>query len=244
MPAPVSRARSHGGDGPIADVAEEPADVARTALEVLDRGCRPARRRAAPGRRPGGGARSTLEERRDLARDAVDGEQVGPVARRLDSSIGSESGSTSASGVPGSPSGSTMIPRVIRRRARARARTRIIPRETSPRSFASPSGCAAPGSRRRAARPRPSRRRRSSRRRRRSAAARPPRRRPGRAGAGRRSGACRPRARARRGSRPRLPFVVRRRRACSIRSPRPLVTRAGRRAPPPGSRTRRSRAAR
>ena len=36
MPAASSRALSQTGDGPIAHVAEEPADVARAALEVLD----------------------------------------------------------------------------------------------------------------------------------------------------------------------------------------------------------------
>ena len=37
MPAAVRRAFSQGGEGAIRDVAEEPADVARAALEVLDR---------------------------------------------------------------------------------------------------------------------------------------------------------------------------------------------------------------
>ena len=83
MPAAVSRAFSHGGDGPEPDVPEEPPDVARAALEVLDGHVRMlvagelgllARQRPQLG----------PEERRHLARDAVDREAVGPVAGQLD----------------------------------------------------------------------------------------------------------------------------------------------------------------
>ena len=47
IPAASSRAFSHTGDGPICDVAEQPGEVARAALEVLDRRPRPPRRACA-----------------------------------------------------------------------------------------------------------------------------------------------------------------------------------------------------
>ena len=69
--------------GPDPDVGERTADVAWTALEVLDTdvdSLGPARLRVDARRR----RQVDVEERRDLARDAVDAEQVDPVARRLD----------------------------------------------------------------------------------------------------------------------------------------------------------------
>ena len=66
---------------PELHAAEEPADVARAARRGRRSRCRPARRPARGGSSPGGGASSPVEQRGHLAREAVDGEQVGPVAR-------------------------------------------------------------------------------------------------------------------------------------------------------------------
>ena len=66
------------------DVPEQPPDVARAALEILDRDRRPARRRPRSGSAPGRRRELEVVERRDLAGDPVDREQVRPVAGRLD----------------------------------------------------------------------------------------------------------------------------------------------------------------
>ena len=84
MPAASRRAFSQTGDGADRRVAEEAADVARAAFEVLDRDVDGLVAAAAAGRFPGGGASSQVEKRGDLARDAVDGEQIGPVVARLE----------------------------------------------------------------------------------------------------------------------------------------------------------------
>ena len=83
MPAAFRRDFSHTGDGPDRDVPEEPADVARTAFEVVDgdvHGLGSRRLGIDPGRR----RELEVVERRHLARDAVHREQVGAVAGRLD----------------------------------------------------------------------------------------------------------------------------------------------------------------
>ncbi len=83
IPAPVRRARSQGGEGPEPDVAEGAAHVARTAFEIVDAdvdALRAARLRIDARRR----SELELEERRHLARDAVDAEQIDPVPRRVD----------------------------------------------------------------------------------------------------------------------------------------------------------------
>ena len=109
------------------------------------------------------------------------------------------SGSTSASGVPGSSgSASTRIP-VWSWPELELALGEDHPVRDASRGASRAPASARPGARRPGARPPPSRPRRSSTRRRRSGAARPPPRRRGRAAAGRRSDACRPRRRARPG---------------------------------------------
>ena len=83
MPAPVRRARSHGGEGPIRTPPKVRANVARATLEVVDANVdalRAARLRVDAGRR----RELEPEERRHLARDAVDAEQVDPVPGRVD----------------------------------------------------------------------------------------------------------------------------------------------------------------
>ena len=92
------------------DVAEEPADVARATLEVLDLDVdRLSALRC--GSVPGAGDELQIEQRSDLAGDAVHGEQVGPVVLVSTSRTLSVRGSTSASGVPSSiPSCRSMMP--------------------------------------------------------------------------------------------------------------------------------------
>ena len=83
MPAARSRAFSQCGDGADVDVPEQAADVPRAAVEVVDLDRHrlvagelglDARRRRQLG----------VEDRRHLARDAVDAEQVGPVVGGLE----------------------------------------------------------------------------------------------------------------------------------------------------------------
>ena len=91
------------------------------------------------------------EERRDLARDPVDGEAVGAVARHLDLEHLLAEREHVASGVPGSHgSGRTRMP-AWSAPSSSSGSERIIPSETLPRSFARssvrPSGSTAPGKR-------------------------------------------------------------------------------------------------
>ncbi len=77
------RAFSHSGDSPIATSRKSAADVARAALRILDPDVD--RLVAVPLRVPARHRQElAAEERRDLARDAVDGEQVGTVPGRLE----------------------------------------------------------------------------------------------------------------------------------------------------------------
>ena len=199
MPAAIRRASSQTGDGPIVDVAEEPSDVARAALEVLDRDRRRAPRRPASGSTTGRWRElEVVRAPRPRARcrrprgDPAGCRSTRRGARRR------RAGTTSASGVPGSAPVEHHDPGVVG------AELDLVLGEDHPvgelaAHLAPLERRGRPGASRRAARPPPSRPLRSSRRRRRSAAARPRRRRPGRAGAGRRSGAWRPRAPCRRG---------------------------------------------
>ena len=83
IPAPVSRARSQGGEGPTLTSPNVRADIARAAFEVVDANVdalRASRFRIDSRRR----SELEVEERRHLASDAVDRQQVDPVPRRLD----------------------------------------------------------------------------------------------------------------------------------------------------------------
>ena len=151
MPAASSRAFSQAGDGADATSRKSAADVARAPLESPRSGRRPARRRRARARRPAAARARRGRARRPPARSRR------PRAGRAGCSVVSisstlsTSGSTSASGVPGSrPSASTMIPEWSVPSSSSRSE-RIIPSETSPRSFAPlerlPSGSTAPGQR-------------------------------------------------------------------------------------------------
>ena len=131
-------------------VLEQPADVARAAVEVVDadRTCR-----VGPGpmaSAPGGGASVEVVERRDLARDAVDRLQVGPVAGRLDEQDVVDERQYVGERRPGSASCSSMIPPCSVPRPTSSS-ARIIPSETSPRtlrrSSCSPFGSTEPGQR-------------------------------------------------------------------------------------------------
>ena len=145
MPAPMSRAFSQGGDGADLDVAERAGRCSAGSARGRRRGRRPARRLRALDRRPAA-APARPVERRDLARDAVDREQVGPVAASSRARARPRRAAArprAASPARARPS-STRMPRVVAGRARARCSERIIPRETSPRSFAS-SSCVTAG---------------------------------------------------------------------------------------------------
>ena len=205
-PAALSRARSHIGDGPIVDVLEQPPDVARAAVEVVDRDLAPSPRAARPVR-AARTARFKVEvvERRDLAREAVDRLQVGPVAGRLDEQHGVDERQHVGERRAGlGLVGSSMIPRVLGAEADlvlgqdhpvGDLAAHLAPVELEPvrqhrarqRDADGGADAEVPGAAddRRAARPR--------------------RRRPSSPGAGRRSGASRPRARCPTRKRPRLP---------------------------------------
>ena len=66
------------------DVAEQPADVARAALQVVDADVDLLVRRDSAGAVPGHGRERHVQQGRDLAGDAVDGRQIGPVVAGLD----------------------------------------------------------------------------------------------------------------------------------------------------------------
>ena len=205
MPAAVSRALQPDGRRADRDVPEErgrcsagsPRSRRPSIVHRLVSG-------PAPGSDPGQRRELEVVERRDLARDAVDREQVGPVAGRLDEQHVLDERQHVAERRPGLGLGQQHDPGVVG------AELDLVLGEDHPvRELAANLALlelqpAREHARRAARRPR-SRPRRSSRRRRRSGAARPPPRRRGRAGAGRRSGACRPRARAPTRKRPRLP---------------------------------------
>ena len=179
---------------------ERAADVARAALEVVDANVDLF---VAVARRIGARRRRELAtvERRDLARDAVDREQVGPVGRQSRARARPRrAGAPPRSGVPGSgPSARTRMP-LWSSPSSSSCSERIIPSRDVAAQLRLARASSRPGARRPEARPQPLRPRRSSTRRRRSAAAPPRRRRRGRAGAGPRSDACRPRRRGRRDS--------------------------------------------
>ena len=67
------------------DVAKQPPDVTRTAPQVVDADVDLlVRRHRRRGLSPGHGRERHVQQRRDLAGDAVDGREIGPVVARLD----------------------------------------------------------------------------------------------------------------------------------------------------------------
>ena len=128
------------------DVPEDAADVARAAVEVVDRDVDPLRmhdRRVVDGR-PAAARRRRAPRPRARARPSRAGRRGSSSASRR--APARRTGRTSASGVPGSiPSGSTMIPAWSAPRPISSS-ARIIPRDSSPRSGRSSSGAGKPGS--------------------------------------------------------------------------------------------------
>ena len=161
-----------------ANVAEEPADVARAPLEVLDADVDRLVARDRLGTVPRAGRKVDVEQRRDLAGDAVDRRQVGPVVAGLDLEhrVGERQhvGERRARLVRGVEEhdpgvvGAEVDLVLGEDHPVGDLAAHLAPLELEPVRRAP----------RRAARPRRSRRRRSSTRRRRSGAARPRRRRP------------------------------------------------------------------
>ena len=193
MSARNRRERSHCGDGPIVTSRNAATDVARAGGEVLDRDAEPL---GVDDRGLVGGRLDELavEERGDLAREPDHREEVDAVDRgRHVEHLLADRQHVVRAAIPGSsPSCEQHDPRVIDPRPTSSS-ARIIPRDTSPRSFASPSvsladfeSTVAPGSATATVAPGPEV----------PGAAddllrdRPCRRRPGRAAADRRSDAC------------------------------------------------------
>ena len=206
MPAACTRAFSQSGEGPTVTSwktrAVKRGQSSSSSIEIVIQ--------SAVRRSPTAGGLAVVERREidaedrvDVAGDAAHGEQVGAVGGHLELEHVVDERQARREWLAGRhPSPSTMIPSPSDEMSSSRS-DRIMPSEVSPRSLeramrrgrpAVPS----PAARRRRCPPR-----RSSRHRRRSIAARPRRRRRGTTAGGRRSGACRPRARARRRSAPR-----------------------------------------
>ena len=177
-------------------VAEEPADVARAALVVLDGHVgrlRAGLPRIAAGRRRRARRRRGRPPR---ARSRTPTGSRGGCASSRSRGPPRRAGARRPAACPARRGRRGRGCRCGRTRARARAPRGSSRRKPRPGAWPARGGCR-PGAPHPGARPRRSLRRRSSRRRRRSGAARPRRRRRGKAGAGRRSDAFPPRRRGR-----------------------------------------------